>query len=272
MLIAFAYGLFNSLGLGRSEKQVTWETLGVAFFLTVAFSAFYCLRKSTSTETSKVIFKYAHLGEVFRQNRKIFEVGLASLVVLLALSLAIHLPNSRVQAAGIGMQLRRALSSPDPSDPNTIKEITTAFRMATADRVSINPKLANVAGKRVVEASRENPDAWSAALAFMSYRSTLNQEMSSLKKGTCIKVGDVSGIAVHVSESVLANCSQELDHVAWKNVVFENVTVVYHGSPTVLENVQFKNCQFSLDYTLSGQALAKSLAVSNNLTITLPGS
>src|SRR5258708_6388327 len=85
ILIAFAYGLFNSLGLGRPEKQVTWETLGVVLFFTVAFSAFYCLQRRESIETSKVDLPYAHLIDVFRQNRKLFEVGLASFVLSIGL-------------------------------------------------------------------------------------------------------------------------------------------------------------------------------------------
>jgi hypothetical protein len=269
ILVAFAYGLFNSLGLGRPEKQVTLETLGVVLFLTAAFSVFYCLRKSTSTETSTISFTYAHLGEVFRQNRTIFEVGLSSLVVLLALSVISRLPNSRVQAAGIDMRLSRAIYSPNPFDINTFNELTTIFHTATTDRVSINPQLMNVAGKRVADAYREDSRAWPVALALLSYRSSLNDKTSSYRQGSCIQS---SALNTGVEDLTIINCpNQVLDYIAWKNVVFENSTVVYHGGPAILENVQFKHCQFSFDYTPESQELAKSLTTSNTVTITLLG-
>jgi hypothetical protein len=271
ILIAFTYGVFNSFALGRPEKRVTWETLGMVFFLTATFSAYYCLRSRTSPGTSKVKFTYAHVGEVFRQNRRIFELGLASLVALLALFLASRLPNSRVQAAGIDMRLNRALFSPNPFDPNAINEITTLFQTATTERVSINPRLLRVAGMKVEEASRENPSAWPAALAFLRYRSSLSNATSSNEQGGCFRSPE-TGLTAGVADLTIVNCpAQELDHLWWRNVVFENVTVIYHGGPTLLQNVQFKHCQFNLDYGPGSLELAKALAASNTVTVKLPG-
>jgi hypothetical protein len=141
-----------------------------------------------------------------------------------------------------------------------------------ANQVPIKPQLVNLAGKRIVEASRENSNAWPGVLALLSYRSTLNKEAPpSLPRVACIGVeGGVTGIVAHINGSHILNCSQELDHIEWRNVVFENATVIYHGGPTILDHVQFKNCQFSLDYKPPSQQLGQSLLASNNVSITLP--
>jgi len=69
------------------------------------------------------------------------------------------------------MRLSRAIFSANPVDENTAQELTTIFRTATIDRVSINPRLVNVASKKVTAASQVSPSAWPAALALLDYRS-----------------------------------------------------------------------------------------------------
>jgi hypothetical protein len=211
------------------------------------------------------------LGDAFR-NRNFLELGVASFIILLALSFASDRLHRVIWSLAVETQLRRSLSSPHRFDLENIRKVVAIMQAATADHVSINPGLVNVASKNFVDASNTNPDAWKAALALMSYRTTLNGESPvSLRPRTCIDVENVSGIAVHVSDSYLGNCTQVLDHSEWKNVLFENATIVYHGGPTALENVRFKNCQFSLDYTIPGQQLGQTLIASNSVTITLPG-
>lgn len=268
MLIAVAYGLFNSIGLHRAEKQVTWETLGLLIFLTVASSAVYCLRASTIEETSGTTFSYFHLIELFHQNRKKFEWALASVVILFAMFLSFYLlPNPRVEAASINIQLSRAIGSLKSSDMSTINEVVNVFNTATTDRVFINPRLMNVAGKKVTEAYQENPGAWPAAIALQNYHSSLNKKTSPQSPQSCLSV---SGIIID-SVTITGCPAQILDNITWWNVVFEDSTIIYHGGHSQLKNVQFKNCQFILDYTPGSQKLAKALTTSETVTITLPG-
>jgi hypothetical protein len=84
--------------------------------------------------------------------------------------------------------------------------------------------------------------------------------------------GGAVGIVAGIGELTISGggCSQELDHIAWNDVVFENIIVIYHGGSTILNHVQFKNCEFSVDYTPAGQKLVQSLMASNTVTITVP--
>ena len=83
--IAFTYGVFNSLVLGRPEKRVTWEVLALIFLVTVGFSVVYCLRPREWKLRS------VSLGEIFR-NRTTLELALASVFVLVISSFAIQFP------------------------------------------------------------------------------------------------------------------------------------------------------------------------------------
>lgn len=283
ILIAFSYGVFNALALGRPEKQVTWEALGVVCLLTVGFSLFYCLR----TKASKVgAASYARLRDVFRKDW-FLEVGLASTVILVGASLVRYIPHGPVQAAALDVRLRRALSSPYPFDSDTIDEVTSAVHTATADRLSIDPQLVNAEGKRFVDASRQNPKAWPVALAFVQYRSALNgltppvnlrdakpisenvvvtQYYGETNTGLQLPRLSFVGIAPKNQAAklnligrdlnanldignallVLTGGSMRLDNMQLKNVVVQNTDVIYEGGPIILENVHFLNCNFEI--------------------------
>ncbi len=150
---------------------------------------FYCLRRGVPKETAKVHLTYGHLSDIFRQHRKLFDVGLASLVVLVFGFFAACLPQLRVQsvaqAAGSDMRLRRVVFSSNPSDANTISELTTIFDKATANQVSLSPQLVNIAGEKVAKAYRANSDAWPAALAMLNYRSSVNKDSQSYPRANC---------------------------------------------------------------------------------------
>src|SRR5271170_601009 len=78
ILVAFLYGVFNALALGRPEGRVTWETLSLLAALTVGFTAFYYLR----TQASKYKALYAQFCELFEQ-RRLLELGLACTIFLM---------------------------------------------------------------------------------------------------------------------------------------------------------------------------------------------
>ncbi|HTW65847.1 MAG TPA: hypothetical protein VME17_14575 [Bryobacteraceae bacterium] len=50
-----------------------------------------------------------------------------------------------------------------------------------------------------------------------------------------------------------------LDDWHFKNIVFRNAEIAYNGSPTILENVTFVNCRFTIRRTDRGKALAREL-------------
>jgi len=271
MLVAFAYGIFNSIVLRRTEKQVTWETLGAVVFLTSAFSAFYCLQKNAATKASKGRFTYAHLSDVFHQNRRMLEVGLASTVVVLLINVVSRFPNSRVQAASVDIRLSRAFSR-NQFDTRAINEVAAIFQTAAVDRLFISPRLVTVAGRKL-EGHQENPDAWPAWLALLSYRSGSEKETAAYPPRECISlVNDgVPGVPTLFDHVKIIHCTQVIDRVEWKDVLFEDSTIVYHGGPVKLQNVQFKRCQFNFDYTPESQELAKALTTPDSVTITIPG-
>jgi hypothetical protein len=269
VLIGFSYGVFNSLVLGRPEGRVTWETMGVIFSLTILLSVAYCFKKDRVTEASVVKFSYEHLGELIAKNRRILEWGLVTSAVVLVMAFTSRfVPRLSVQAAGFDMRLSRAVSSVKPLDKNSIDELTTIFSTARADKVSVNPRLLHLASKKITEASQQDPHAWPAALALLDYRSSLNDQKPTYPKVVCIDLQH--GGAIVVNSSFLG-CQEVLDGSEWKNVVFEDSTVVYHGGPVILENVQFKHCQFNFDYTPASQELASHLTMSDTVTMTVPG-
>ena len=50
-----------------------------------------------------------------------------------------------------------------------------------------------------------------------------------------------------------------IDGIEMKNVIFQNLKVVYHGGPIIMNNVYFVNCTFDLPQDLRGQNLALTL-------------
>jgi len=308
ILIAFAYGVFNSLALGRPENRVTFETLGVVVLLTVVFSAFYCLQTGTSTERSTVNLKYAHFRDVFLPNRKVFEGGLAAIVILLSLWLIRRIPGTRIEAASIDLRLNRAISSPTSLSSNAIDEISSLVTTATTDRVSINPRLVNSAGKRVVDESRENPGAWPAALALLNYRSSANPvrvvntvpvppgsktrygipgvfgrpaaELSEIPYGVAPEdaarfeaIGrDLNQqLQFGATELILTGGAVTIDDQYVRHVVFDGVEVHYAGGPLKLEDVVFTNCTFVFGNTQAARKLGHALLRSSRVDFENPG-
>ena len=308
ILIAFGYGVFNALALGRPEKEVTWETLSVVCLLTVGFSLFYCLR----IKASKAGAAYAQLRDVFRKDW-FLEMGLVSTVILVGVSLLGYIPHGPVQAAALDLRLRRALSSSHPFDSNTINEVTSAVRTATAARLSINPQLVNAEGKRFVEASRENPKAWPAALAFVQYRSALNGLTPPVNLGDAKPISENVVVTQYYGETntglhlpqlsyvgiapknqaaklnligrdsnanldvgnallVLTGGFMRLDNMQLKNVVVRNTDVIYEGGPIILENVHFLNCNFEIRQAPNGEELTARLLEPGPITFQIGSS
>lgn len=172
------------------------------------------------------------------------------------------------------LMLPSALSgaSADPTNPANIELVSRVLTTAKEKNIPIQPQVIAQAGSRFIEAAKSDRRSWSAAVQLLNYRTTLNiVSIPPFPRGRCIAISpDSRGIVLHIDSSTLVNCTQELDHAEWKNVDFRDVTIIYHGGPTVLENVHFINCEFSLDLATPAQELGQSLLASNSVTIKLP--
>jgi hypothetical protein len=266
--VAFLYGVFNSLALGRPEGRVTWETLGLIAVLTVGFTVFYYLR----TQARKYKALYAQFCELFQQ-RRLFELGLACTIGLALIALAKYLPSDRVEAFSLNSQLRAA-ASPEPLSPSVVTSLDTVFQRASARSVRLDPHLVAVANDNLLNESRNNPAAWPAVLGVLSYRSGLDIEAATSPSANsgCFVPPSVSEAVVSIEQMSIVGCKgQGLDGLQFKDVVIKDSTILYHGGPAVLQNVQFENCKFLLDYSPGAQELARALTAARSVTVTLPG-
>jgi hypothetical protein len=66
----------------------------------------------------------------------------------------------------------------NPEDKRNIREASKLLRTAEQTNQSISPQIIHDSGTRFIAASAREPEAWRAALNFLSYRSRLNIEIS----------------------------------------------------------------------------------------------
>lgn len=267
ILLAFLYGVFNSLVLGRAEGRVTWETLGLIGVLTIGSSVYYCLKRVGAFDSA-----YARLHALLG-HRGFLEVGFVSAILVLCIALARNLPSGTVEAFSLNSQLR-AVASSAPFAPSTARIAAQVFERASADRVPLKAALVGSASEKLLSESRSNPDAWPAVLGALSYRSGVQIEPTPsyrINEG-CIAVTSGTRVMFTMERLTVVGCNgQALDGLRLVDVAFRDSTIIYHGGPIELQGVQFENCRFLLDYSPASHALAKALAASTkNVTITLP--
>ena len=74
-------------------------------------------------------------------------------------------------------------------------------------------------------------------------------------------------LVLHGSLHILvAHGPHKLDGGYWRNFVFENVTISYHGGPMALENVLFINCTFQMNEAPQTDKLGNTLLADNRIT------
>jgi hypothetical protein len=86
--------------------------------------------------------------------------------------------------------------------------------------------------------------------------------VGSMSQDIFVVRGDSS--RVFVRDSIIKNVIQNLDHITWVDVQFENSQLLYRGGPLRLRNVTFTNCDlskldFSLGILLKNPALVASI-------------
>jgi hypothetical protein len=70
--------------------------------------------------------------------------------------------------------LRLQQNAADPNNPQRIADVQQVLKSARKNKVVIPLDVVESAGKKFMDVSQSNPDAWSAALSFVDYRSFLN--------------------------------------------------------------------------------------------------
>jgi hypothetical protein len=164
-------------------------------------------------------------------------------------------------------------ASAQPTSNESIAQVEKIIDTAEERKIAIPLQTVSQVGQSFVDASKNNQASWKAVVKLMNYRSDLNESTvdPSIRSAGCVGgLETETGKTIQISSSLLSNCTQVLDHAIWKDVFFENVTVVYHDGPVTLENVHFKNCQFSIVNTANSQEFAKSILTSDSVSATLP--
>ena len=177
-------------------------------------------------------------------------------------------------------------------DKQAIQQARAVVETAKSNHLSLNPSVVEVTGKKLVEASNHNADAWDTALEFVDYKSDINHSLGPVpqpsadvfttKYGVIVPAGmdgpreSVSGIAPPDSEAIMdligvnqnedlpkgrayifvENGNQILDNFQFRNVVFRNMTLYYDSGTIKMTNVYFINCKFVMKATRNSQGLA----------------
>lgn len=169
----------------------------------------------------------------------------------------------------------------NPQNPDSAQRVKDALAEAQKTRIKIPQAAIREVGQKLVEASNASPQAWDAALELISYRSsTLNTSnigaelLFDVPSGkACLASKDGGQAAVVANETLTSKngCTVDLSVSAlWRNVVFRNMTIVYSGKPTILENVWFINCTFRMQPSPPARELGQVLLASNAATVKLP--
>jgi len=170
VVCTLAYGLFNSLVLGRNESSVTWEAIGLCFVLAGVSSVRYCFQSSKK-------FRGARLaGRDIPVLRRPVLTVMGAAAAAIFVTLANVVPFSGLEAAVVDERFRR-LSTGNLNDARLRK----AMEMAEVSRklnIRAHPSVVSKFTRRAIEASTSKPElralAWQTAQACLGYRSFLN--------------------------------------------------------------------------------------------------
>jgi hypothetical protein len=160
----------------------------------------------------------------------------------------------------------------DPTNPVNIELVGKVLESARQKNIPIRQQTIAQVGSKFIGAAKTDQRSWGAAVELINYRTTLNPaSVPPFPQGRCLPVSpNAIGIVAGIESLTLVGCVQDLDHVRWTNVDFRDTTIVYHGGPTILQNVHFINCKFSLAYTPPSETLGESLLADNAVNVTLP--
>lgn len=170
-----------------------------------------------------------------------------------------------------------------PVTKQTVKQAADVVASAKQTGEKLNPELVSAAGQKLAEAAVEQPEAWSAALAFVDYKSFANVIPSHIPTGEGADqyglkfaldtpsgmtrpvlhargrepkateaqlepIGEPTNLTnqIGVRYIYLDGGAIQLDGLRLRSVVLRNVHVYYQGGPVQLTSVYFINCTFEM--------------------------
>jgi hypothetical protein len=172
---------------------------------------------------------------------------------------------------------------------SSLPALDRTITAAKTAKVSLDPVALGEVGKRAFDLAAKQPDQfplWQTATHLIDYRSSLNPspvafaDAKPLHDPTLYHTGpgilalfnygdvpqDESAVFERLGDNLNRNNprgdafviarggSVVLDGLTMKNVILENVSIVYHGGPIRMENVYFVNCTFALPQSQIGAA------------------
>jgi len=172
MLITFAYGWLNNLVLGRPEREVTWEAVGVLCLLTAFFYGAYCARSHASLPRLTRNVEGRRLSSLSRRPFFGRAAGIAATVFLVA---ANRIPFGVLEAAIVEKRLRMlSVGNLDVTKLETAGEILISSQRSG---LKVDPSVVAEFTRKAFEASTENKNvanlAWATAVGYLGYRSSL---------------------------------------------------------------------------------------------------
>jgi hypothetical protein len=152
-------------------------------------------------------------------------------------------------------------SADDATPLVAIEAVKAIVQQAKEEKLAAPPGVLRSANTRIQNAAASDPKlrgaAWSARLALLDYQSSLQEPFKGQTvAGTNQEPPFKTPPLPVITEFVIRDISQKLDGVFWKDMVFENVHVVYDGGPMAMQNVRFINCTFSMSDTWRTDKLA----------------
>jgi len=195
----------------------------------------------------------------------------------------------------------------EPTNPVNAKRAVEVLAAAKNNGLELDSTAIVESGQKFIAAAQKSTEAWSAALAFIGYRSFLNASttfpLSGLETradgtkyyyvpngsdpqfshygrvpvtqaarlntiGTNLNTDRMDGDVFLVADGG----GMIIDHMDMKNIVLRNVRIVYHGGPLVMENVYFLNCTFEVSRSPNSQILSAKLVEPAPTSASMPNS
>jgi hypothetical protein len=156
--IAGSLGTFDFVFLGASVNDTTFLMGAIVLLMSFTWIAWYCsFRRPRSKEVSLI-------------SRRSLVFQLATFIAFLA---SFRLPRAEART----IERRLQVVSENPSSPQNIQEAVRLITAAQAGGIRIAPSIVSNVGKRFLDTAENDPTesiAWSAAQAFVEYRSFIN--------------------------------------------------------------------------------------------------
>jgi hypothetical protein len=232
-------------------REIGWGIAGLYGAALIAMITFWIPRETARVEQTVKIDTASQLISIQTQ--------LARLTGL------VELRQSRNVATAIQQ------SADDATPLVAIEAVKAIVQQAKEEKLAAPPEVVRFANTRIQNAAAGDPKlrgaAWSARLALLDYQSSLQEPFKGQTvAGTSQEPPFTTPPLPVVIKSVYRDLTVRLDGFFWKDIVFENVHVVYDGGPMAMQNVRFINCTFSMSETLRTARFANLILDQNTVS------